>query len=131
MRFQPDRAEGVNLISRHEPGRVWVQASAHVGALVVLAAALNGIAVMHAYFRIFTGTEHTASISLASRMPERVAVWILSALILGGGLYPQPGVKSRYHAATEIISRRPGHPYPVSEKATDQGSVKHRVPHER
>lgn len=103
----------------------------HVGALVVLAAALNGIAVMHAYFRIFTGTEHTASISLASRMPERVAVWILSALILGGGLYPQLGVKSRYHAATEIISRRPGHPYPVSEKATDQGSVKHRVHHER
>jgi uncharacterized protein len=35
MKFQPDRAEGVNLISRHEPGRVWVQASAHVGALVV------------------------------------------------------------------------------------------------
>jgi uncharacterized protein len=24
MKFQPDRAEGVNLITRHEPGRVWV-----------------------------------------------------------------------------------------------------------
>lgn len=24
MKFQPDRAEGVNMITRHEPGRVWV-----------------------------------------------------------------------------------------------------------
>jgi NADH-quinone oxidoreductase subunit M len=97
----------------------------HVGALVVLAAALNGIAVMHAYFRIFTGTQHTASISLASRMPERVAVWVLSALILGGGLYPQPGVKSRHHAATEIISRRPGHEKPASQAPAETGGAKH------
>ncbi len=81
----------------------------HVGAAVVLAAALNGIAVVHAYFRIFTGEEHTASISLASRVPERIAVWTLSGLILGGGLWPQPGVRSRHHAATEIIFRRPDH----------------------
>jgi uncharacterized protein len=24
MKFQPDRAEGVNTIARHEPGRIWV-----------------------------------------------------------------------------------------------------------
>lgn len=24
MKFQPDHAEGVNVITRHEPGRVWV-----------------------------------------------------------------------------------------------------------
>ena len=24
MKFQPDQAEGVNVITRHEPGRVWV-----------------------------------------------------------------------------------------------------------
>jgi NADH-quinone oxidoreductase subunit M len=80
-----------------------------IGALVVLTAALNGIAVLHAYFRLFTGAEHTSSISLASGPPERIAVWILSALILGGGFWPQTGVKSRHHAATEIISRRPTH----------------------
>lgn len=77
-----------------------------VGMLVVFAAALNGIAVLHAYFRLFTGTEHTASISLHARLPEKVAVLVLSALILGGGLMPQPGVASRYHAASEIITRR-------------------------
>ena len=36
----------------------------HVGMLVVFAAALNSIAVLHAYLRLFTGTVHTASISL-------------------------------------------------------------------
>jgi len=33
-------------------------------------------------------------------------VLVLSALILGGGLIPQPGVASRYRAAIEIIARR-------------------------
>jgi uncharacterized protein len=35
MKFQPDRAEGVNLITRHEPGRVWVGTQAFEGAVVV------------------------------------------------------------------------------------------------
>jgi NADH-quinone oxidoreductase subunit M len=77
-----------------------------VGMLVVIAGALNGIAVLHAYFRLFTGTEHRASISLLARWPEKIAVMTLSVLILGGGLWPQPGVASRYHAATEIMARR-------------------------
>ena len=81
-----------------------------VGMLVVLVGALNGIAILHAYFRLFTGTRHTTSISLRSRLPEKVAVLVLTALILGGGLIPQPGVASRYHAATEIISRRQATP---------------------
>ena len=78
----------------------------YVGILVVLASALNGIAVLHAYFRLFTGTEHTASVSLAARLPEKLAVLALTALIIGGGLVPGPGVRSRYHAASELISRR-------------------------
>ncbi|MBM4001183.1 MAG: oxidoreductase [Planctomycetes bacterium] len=77
-----------------------------VGTLVVLAGALNGIAVLKAYFRLFTGTEHLASISLRARWPERVAVLALSVLILCGGLWPEPGVAWRYDAAQEIIARR-------------------------
>lgn len=78
----------------------------YVGVLVAVAAALNGIAVLHAYFRLFTGATHAASISLRARLPERIAILTFSTLILGGGLLPQPGVASRYHAATEIIARR-------------------------
>jgi NADH-quinone oxidoreductase subunit M len=93
-----------------------------VGMFVVLAAALNGIAVMHAYFRLFTGTVRHESISLRARWPEKIAVLTLSVLILGGGLWPQPGVSTRYHAATEMMSRRNLIP-PISSTDTDQSDL--------
>ncbi len=85
-----------------------VEAYPMVGFAVVLAAALNGIAVMQAYFRVFTGAKHFATISLGCRLPERLAVLTLAALIIGGGLLPQPGITSRYHAAVELLRSR-GH----------------------
>jgi NADH-quinone oxidoreductase subunit M len=83
-----------------------VQREPLVGVLVVLAAGLNGIAVMRAYFRLFTGTQHTSSFSLEARWPERIAVLTMTLLIVAGGLLPQPGIASRYRAAAEAISRR-------------------------
>jgi NADH-quinone oxidoreductase subunit M len=83
-----------------------VQSLPFIGATVVIVAALNGLAVMHAYFRIFTGTPHRASIDLGTRTTERISVLILSALILGGGLYPQPGIHNRYHAALGLARTR-------------------------
>ncbi|MAT15237.1 MAG: oxidoreductase [Planctomyces sp.] len=77
-----------------------------VGFFVVVAAALNGIAILMAYFRIFTGISVSSSIPLRARPVERIAVLVLAALILGGGLYPQPGVYSRYHAAKALMTRR-------------------------
>lgn len=77
-----------------------------IGYVVVITAALNGIAVLHAYFRLFTGTRHTASVSLGIRPTERIAVLVLSGLIVGGGLYPQPGIASRHHAAMRLVEER-------------------------
>ncbi len=77
-----------------------------VGVLVVIATALNGLAVMQAYFRIFTGREHLGTIDLRIRPAERFAVLVLSLLILGGGVIPQPGVSSRRHAAEAMLQRR-------------------------
>jgi NADH-quinone oxidoreductase subunit M len=77
-----------------------------VATAIVAVAALNGLAVLHAYFRVFTGVRHVTSIDLKLRWPEQVAVLIFTALILGGGLYPQPGVESRYHAAVKLIEIR-------------------------
>lgn len=76
------------------------------GFAVVFAAALNGIAILQAYFRVFTGVQHTASFSLRVRPSEKLAVLILAALIVGGGICPQWGVASRYHAATQLIELR-------------------------
>jgi NADH-quinone oxidoreductase subunit M len=79
-----------------------------VGIAVVVAATLNGIAILQAYFRIFTGTSFVSSISLQTKLSERVSVLVLTVLIIGGGLMPQPGVSSRYHAAEALIDQRRG-----------------------
>jgi NADH-quinone oxidoreductase subunit M len=83
-----------------------VQLTPIIGMLVVLTGALNGIAVLRTYFKLFTGTRHTTSISLEARLPEKIAVLAMTLLILGGGLWPQPGVASRYNAATKILEQR-------------------------
>jgi len=77
-----------------------------IGIAVVLAAALNGIAVIRAYFLLFTGVSYVSSISLGIRARERYAVLTLAAIILAGGLLPQPGVASRYRAAEDLLSYR-------------------------
>jgi NADH-quinone oxidoreductase subunit M len=86
-----------------------VEAGPSVGLAVVVAAALNGIAVVRAYFRLFTGTRHPSTVSLSIGPRERFAVLTLAALILGGGLFPQPGILSRHRAAEEILRDRAGH----------------------
>jgi NADH-quinone oxidoreductase subunit M len=77
-----------------------------VGTAIVLAAALNGISILNAYFRIFAGRRTSSVISLSARPTERIAVILLSLLILAGGLLPQTGVLNRYHAAKELQARR-------------------------
>lgn len=77
-----------------------------VGLAVVVAAALNSIAILRAYFRIFTGRRFQTSVQLRSRGPERFAVMVMLLLVLGGGIWPQPGVASRHHAASELMQHR-------------------------
>ena len=35
MKFQPDSAAGVNLVTRHEPGRLWVGATPYTHSVLV------------------------------------------------------------------------------------------------
>jgi NADH-quinone oxidoreductase subunit M len=83
-----------------------VQTYPHFGIAVVIAAAMNGIAVVKAFFLLFTGPRHVSSVPLRSRKRELAAVLALAILILGAGLYPQPGVASRHHAALEMLRER-------------------------
>ncbi|MFO0999985.1 MAG: proton-conducting transporter membrane subunit [Planctomycetaceae bacterium] len=80
-----------------------------VGLAVVVAAALNSVAILRAYFRIFTGRKFETSVMLRSRPSERFAVSVLTILVLGGGLWPQPGVASRHHAAEALMELRRPH----------------------
>jgi NADH-quinone oxidoreductase subunit M len=76
------------------------------GFAVLAAMALNGIAAMRAYFRLFTGTTAPTSISMQPRSSEQYVIWLMILLMIGGGIYPQPGVRTRHHAAKEILHRR-------------------------
>ena len=83
-----------------------VEVSPYVGIAVVTAAALNGIAVVRAYLLIFTGARHHSTVLLGIGDRERFAVLTFSALILGGGFFPQPGVSTRHRAAATILEER-------------------------
>ena len=83
-----------------------VAASPTVGLIVVLASAINGIAVVRAYLYLFTGAQHASTVPLDIGVRERIAVLTLAVLILGGGLLPQPGVKARHQAAITILQMR-------------------------
>jgi NADH-quinone oxidoreductase subunit M len=106
-----------------------------IGVVVLLATALNGVAVMHAYFRVFTGIQHTGAIDLGVRPNERFAVLTLSLLMLGGGLAPSPGVDSRRHAAEALLEQRAAattpvflHNTPADDNAVARSSFDPRCP---
>ncbi len=84
------------------------EGSPYVAPAVVLAGALNGIAVVRVYLLLFTGTRHSSAVPLRVGPRERLAILTLAALILGGGLFPQPGVVSRHRAALDVLRARDG-----------------------
>lgn len=105
-----------------------VDYSPWVACLVMLAVTLNSIAIMRAYFRIFTGTKHITSIPMRSQPEERFAIIVMTLLILGGGLYPQPGVESRYRAAVHLLQdyhRAIPHVEPAEEAGHSRESSSH------
>lgn len=83
-----------------------VIASPMIGFAVLVAMALNGIAVVRAYLLLFTGARHTSTVWLDISPRERISVLTLAALVLAGGLFPQPGISSRSLAAEQILDAR-------------------------
>jgi NADH-quinone oxidoreductase subunit M len=83
-----------------------VQANLFTGVAVIVVAALNGIAVVRAYFLLFTGARHFSSVSLGITAREQFVLLTLTALILGGGLVPQPGITHLYAVAKKVLESR-------------------------
>ncbi|MBX7106332.1 MAG: oxidoreductase [Gemmataceae bacterium] len=77
-----------------------------VGLGVVLATALNGMAVVRVYLLLFTGADEPSTLSLIMGPRERFAILTVLALVIGGGLYPMPGVASRDRVARTILAER-------------------------
>lgn len=103
-----------------------VEGYRYIGVAVVIAGALNGVALVKTYFTLFTGTRYTSAVSLRIRMRERFAVLLLAALILIGGIYPQPGVESRYKAVKALLKVReslaPSPSFPAPQHDEEHGT---------
>ncbi|MBV8487300.1 MAG: oxidoreductase [Planctomycetaceae bacterium] len=104
-----------------------IEASPYVGVAIVAAAALNGIAVVRAYLLIFTGAHHRSTVWLGIGNRERFAVLTFSALILGGGFFPQPGVSTRHRAAAAILAERQRWSVPRAQ-AVESGAIPASIP---
>ena len=107
-----------------------VEANPYIGIGVIATGALNGIAVVRAYFLLFTGARHISTVSAEIGLRERIAVLTLSGLILGGGIFPQTNVSSRQRAAEEILQdrwERPSLEHPFTTKGKNPGPVGHSV----
>ncbi|MBX3423353.1 MAG: oxidoreductase [Pirellulaceae bacterium] len=83
-----------------------LESSSFYAVVVVVTTALNGIGALRVYFRLFTGTNAPATVSLQPLPLERLVIYAFAGLIVVGGIFPQPGVTTRYHAAGELMKRR-------------------------
>ena len=99
-----------------------IEISPMIGGVVVVSTALNGIAILQAYFRIFTGATHSSTILLKTLKSERIAILTFTLLLLGVGLWPQPSVHSRFDAAVELLEHREG----AKKSTTVDGVIDHR-----
>jgi len=78
----------------------------YTGAMILIASAFNGIAVIRSYFLIFTGTPLRSEMTLFLRIRERFVVVALAIIILGGGFFPQPGIAFQHAAALHLLEDR-------------------------
>ncbi len=85
-----------------------IEANPLVGVGLAVAAGLNGIAIVRAYLALFTGARHASPVPMGITPRERFAVLTLAAILLGGGLVPQPGVTSFRAAAGAVLQSRGG-----------------------
>jgi NADH-quinone oxidoreductase subunit M len=77
-----------------------------LGVVVVLSAALTGIAMLRAYGLLFLGAHRRSNVDLRVRPAELAAVLPLVVALVGGSVMPQPGIESRRDAAAAILGQR-------------------------
>jgi NADH-quinone oxidoreductase subunit M len=74
----------------------------HLGFALLVASMLNGIAVLRTYFLLFCGRLERDRLPQGLRTREQFGFVALAALLVLGGLFPGPFVRSRSSAAETI-----------------------------
>ena len=73
-----------------------------VSAILAVIVMLNGIAVMRAYFSLFTGKRVAASVSLQATRVERISIASVVIVVLMGG-WLAPNIVATRHARADQI----------------------------
>jgi len=81
-----------------------------VSFTLAVAAMLNGIAILRAYFALFTGKRPTTSVSLQATAGERAGIVLIVVLVFLGGWFSPGVVASRHHTAGKLLERKANGP---------------------
>lgn len=73
---------------------------------LVVAAMFNALAIMRAYFALFTGKRPTTSVSLQVTPRERVGVMVMASLVFIGGWFSPSIVESRHRVIDKLLESR-------------------------
>ncbi len=82
-----------------------------VSCTLAIVAMLNGIAILRAYFAIFTGRRPSSSVSLAVTRLERAGIIIIALVVFAGAWLPPRIVASRHRVAEQLLDGRQA-PFP-------------------
>ena len=77
----------------------------HVSFTLAIAAMLNGIAILRAYFALFTGKRPTTSVSLQTTPVERAGIIVILLIVFLGGWFSPNVVASRHQTADQLLRR--------------------------
>jgi NADH-quinone oxidoreductase subunit M len=79
----------------------------HFGFAVLIASMLNGIAVVRTYFVLFCGRLDRGRVPQRLRPREQLGFVALAVLLVAGGLFPGPFVRSRSRAVEHMCPTPP------------------------
>ncbi len=105
------------------PMELLISGSASLGlaysVVLALAAMLNGIAILRAYFSLFTGQRPAPSVPLPTTPPERTGIVIIALLVFLAGWFSPAVVESRHRVAEELLGAHP--PSPPDDRTLHHG----------
>lgn len=79
-----------------------------VSVTLAFAAMFNAIAIMRAYFALFTGKRPTTSVSLQITSTERIGITLIVLVVFLGGWFSPGVVASRHRVADNLLLQRHG-----------------------
>src|SRR5206468_1232004 len=74
----------------------------HLGFAILIVSMLNGIAVLRTYFVLFCGREEPGRLWQALRTREQIGFVTFATLLVLGGVFPGPFVRSRSRAVESM-----------------------------